>query len=318
MTISPNTIPDDEKRMTICRQLSVVIPAFNRATMLGNTLQSLINQYVLPQSIILVDNASTDETPLIMRQFAESYGHLTNIVVLHEPTPGACSARNRGLSAVETPWVMFFDSDDIMLPGHIRRVASMIADNKSDIVGWDIELYSDRSLGIRRFYTRNALFHNIMHGSMSTQRYAARTELFRRAGAWDVDVPAWNDVVMGTRLLLANPTLAAAKGSPTIRVNVHNQSITGTSFAVNPDKYLPALNTLRKILPPEIRHWACLKESHLAGLVTRAGDGKKGQKILQHALSNETKLLRRILWRLVYAYTAAGGRGAARLVKPLI
>ena len=78
--------------------ISVVIPVWNRAGMVGRTLESLAAQTVWPDRVVLVDNDSTDDTARVLRQWAMGR---KDVEVVCERVPGAAAARNCGLAAVD-------------------------------------------------------------------------------------------------------------------------------------------------------------------------------------------------------------------------
>ena len=109
--------------MSGAHMLTIVIPVHNRRNLVEHTLGSLRQQTAPRFATVLVDNASTDGSIEVLRKWqAENNSPERPVTVLSESTPGASAARNRGLDAVESPWVLFFDSDDLMHPGHIERV----------------------------------------------------------------------------------------------------------------------------------------------------------------------------------------------------
>ncbi len=165
--------------------LTVVIPVFNREDIVGATLESLERQG-LKCPVVLVDNNSTDGTSKVLEHWARKQNKAGwDITVVKETTAGAAAARNRGLQEADTPWVMFFDSDDLMLDGHLKRVHEAIVrypDN--DIIGWDVAVRRlDGSSATRNFADKDIMFRNIFNAIFSTQRYAVRTDFFRKAGA---------------------------------------------------------------------------------------------------------------------------------------
>jgi glycosyltransferase involved in cell wall biosynthesis len=90
--------------------LSVLIPTFNRASILRETLEAmcLVRTGNLSVSFVVVDNASTDDTPAVLRDFAQRLP----LSVLHEPTPGKCNALNRGLRQAALGEIVVFTDDD--------------------------------------------------------------------------------------------------------------------------------------------------------------------------------------------------------------
>lgn len=85
--------------------LSVVVPVLDMADTIGACLDSLTSQR-LPAGeceVLVVDNGSTDGTPDVVRRYP--------VILLHEPKPGACNARNAGIAAARGEFVAFTDAD---------------------------------------------------------------------------------------------------------------------------------------------------------------------------------------------------------------
>lgn len=305
-------------------ELAVVIPVYNRAELVKRTLQSVLDQSVLPGRLVLVDNHSTDSSLSVLRQWAEANNGLggMQVIVTEEPTPGAAAARNAGLALVEEPWVMHFDSDDTMLPSHISRAVEAIRNRpQAQIVGWDVvEIHADGRRRVLPFYSSDCLFHCVMHGMMASLRYAARTSLVRTAGGWNPQMLTWDDVELGLRMLTAMPAageVAKVEGEPTVCVYVQTESITGTSFSQRADHIERALEAMTRTLAPEQRWLTRLRSAILCGHYRREGAHSRAQALMKRTLAAEPSLRGRLLLKFAAAYTAAGGRGAARLVRPL-
>ncbi|MDE6528594.1 MAG: glycosyltransferase family 2 protein, partial [Muribaculaceae bacterium] len=97
--------------------ITIVVPVYNRAGIVERTLESIRQQSHRPLSVVLVDNNSTDNTPHVLRKWkSEVEAPDMQVTIVDEPVAGAPAARNRGLGLTTTPYVMFFDSDDIMTP----------------------------------------------------------------------------------------------------------------------------------------------------------------------------------------------------------
>jgi glycosyltransferase involved in cell wall biosynthesis len=88
-------------------RLSVVIPAYNRAALIGETLRSLLAQTVAADEIIVVDDGSTDDTAAAAAAFGPP------VRVVRQTNRGPAAARNRGFSESRGQFIHFFDSDDL-------------------------------------------------------------------------------------------------------------------------------------------------------------------------------------------------------------
>ena len=100
-------------RTDSARDVSVVIPLHNRASLIGYTLASLEPEYHpgVRLRVIVVDDGSTDASAEVVRRVCPS-AH-----VERRPRQGAGAARNAGLQRVDTDTVLFLDSDDLVEPG---------------------------------------------------------------------------------------------------------------------------------------------------------------------------------------------------------
>ena len=99
--------------------ISIIIPTYNRALLIENTLQSVQNQTYLNWECIVVDDFSTDNTNEIVQQFTlkdSRFKFITN-----QRKKGAQFARNTGILNAEGDWIAFNDSDDEWMPNKLER-----------------------------------------------------------------------------------------------------------------------------------------------------------------------------------------------------
>lgn len=316
--------------------LSIVIPVYNRAHTLPRTLASIDSQTVAPGRVIIVDNGSTDTSLDIARNWAAGKDHVT---VLTEAKSGACAARNRGLREVDTEWTMFFDSDDVMLPAHVADFTNAIERHpEASVIGRDIYVrFLDGSS--RRLYFvagRNALFHHLFRGSLSTQRYVARTDLFRRVGGWDESLAGWDDLELGVRLLLeaGDGSVVKLHGEPSVTAYQQEQSISGLRFSDHPERWECSLEVIRShfsAMPDDdsrkrrLLAWLDARAMVLAAQYAREACGEVGicrDRSLQlasdmcDAVLSRTRHPRRM--RIVYRYNLRFGRLTWVLVRMML
>lgn len=285
-------------------RLTVVIPVYNRETELKRCLDSIAAQTVLPAQVIVVDDGSTDNSLVVART------HTLNPVVLQGTHRGAAAARNLGLEKVGTEWTMFFDSDDVMLPEHIEKVSGALSDTV-DLIGWDITLRRlDGSKRTLPFEANDIAWHNIMHGTLATQRYLARTKLFRQAGGWDEALGVWQDIELGARLLELNPRIAKTPGNRVVQIQSAD-SITGTEWSRNTDRYAATFAALERTVGRRHPDWLRLKKAILAADVARE-DAGAGKALLADTDASDWVV------RAAYLYRRAGLRGVARVLRPFM
>lgn len=99
--------------------VSVVIPTYNRASLLPRAIESVIAQTVVDWELVLVDDGSTDGTPELVESFASRLGD--RWVYLRQQNRGASGARNRGIDAARGEFVAFLDSDDEFAPQKLEK-----------------------------------------------------------------------------------------------------------------------------------------------------------------------------------------------------
>lgn len=301
-------------------ELTIVIPVYNRESIVGRTLDSIASQTLRPLSVVLVDNGSTDATLDLLRRWQrDNNSEDFNIRVIEETRKGAAAAREAGLKLVETPLTMFFDSDDLMSPDHCERVVEGFRQMpEADIIGWDCRgVMLDGSERRLEFSARDCVWGSLMYGVMSTQRYAARTELFRKAGGWNPLCLGWDDIELGLRMLSLSPMVRKLDGESRVVVCATEDSITGRSFTAKSALWENALVLMEHDRSRRIRRYVNLRRAILAGDYRHEGNPQEGERLMKIVAGKERCPFYRGLNRLAYLYRGKGGRGIARLMRPL-
>ena len=125
--------------------LSVIVPVYNGEATIGPCLDSILQQETsCTVQLIVVDSDSTDGTAAVL----ERYRALPGVLLCNCSAPrSAAAARNEGLRHAVGRWLMFVDSDDLLLPGAIRTLLEAAQRLDADVVqgGWQY-LYPGGSL----------------------------------------------------------------------------------------------------------------------------------------------------------------------------
>lgn len=302
--------------------ISIVIPVYNRATLVNRTLNSIAAQTLRPLNIILVDNNSTDNTFAVLTRWKEeNETDSFKISVLQERQPGAACARNCGLKAVTTPYVMFFDSDDTMSVGHTQNIHHAIAENPdADIIGWDITMHNiDGSTAKKKCHIKKPLFNHIFHCSLSTVRYIVKTDFIIKVGSWNSTVKGWDDYELGVRLLLSKPIFKHINVCDNVHVLCQQESITGTDFASSPEKWEYALDCCTKSIESYAQKnailWIEVRRCILAGMYAKEGDKINSQRLLGEVLDRTASTYHHQFFKFITRFISAGGRGVAILTR---
>ena len=107
-------------------KISVVVPAYNAAKTVVQTLDALLAQTSPPDEIVVVDDGSKDHT----RDVLEAYRGRVHLVF--QPNGGVSAARNRGVAETRGEWVAFCDADDLWHPEKLRIMRAVLQ-SRSDM-----------------------------------------------------------------------------------------------------------------------------------------------------------------------------------------
>ena len=307
--------------------ISIVIPYYNRAGFLTKTLQSIVASDYRPLELLLVNNASTDDSENVARNFFQGRP-ADNIIVRHlsEQRPGAAAARNCGLREATGEMVYFFDSDDELSPDFFSWAVSVMKKTKADIVGAPTRMvWPDGREKVRAYTRRPTLAAQILTGQLATQSLFYRTAWLRRQGGWNAALHFWDDWELGIRVLLSRPNLVWDAGRVFHRLLQHDDSLTGPSLSASYAPLQTTLNSVESLLRSEaslsshdrqraLRALAC-REAIVAGTLHAEGHDEGARSCLQRAYSVLPEKSYRWFLRLIYTYTRHGGRAAWRIAR---
>ncbi len=113
------------------KSVGVIIPAFNVASCIRIAIDSALSQTLAPREIIVVDDASTDETPSIVADLAAR--HQSVRLVRLPANRGAAAARNAGLDNCSSDWIAILDADDRYLPGRLEYLVTAAEEARLDM-----------------------------------------------------------------------------------------------------------------------------------------------------------------------------------------
>src|SRR5690554_4749576 len=100
--------------------VSIIIPTFNRAHLIGETLDSVLAQTYKNWECIVVDDGSTDGTDQLMGDYLAKDGRFKYHKRPDSKPKGANACRNIGLDKALGEYIVFFDSDDLMTTDHVE------------------------------------------------------------------------------------------------------------------------------------------------------------------------------------------------------
>ena len=114
-------------------RLTIIIPVYNAEEYLDRCLESVVSQTFSSFEVVLVDDGSTDSSPLICDRYSATDPRFRTI---HKANGGVSSARNAGINMAKGEYLMFVDSDDALLPDALERMFEEVVDEDIVIGGY--------------------------------------------------------------------------------------------------------------------------------------------------------------------------------------
>jgi len=109
--------------------ISVIVPVYNVAAYLPQSLESILSQDYEALEVILIDDGSTDDSGAICDAFA---ARDPRVRVIHRKNGGAAAAKNTGLAIATGEYLSFVDSDDYLEPGAYRHMLEALREAEAD------------------------------------------------------------------------------------------------------------------------------------------------------------------------------------------
>jgi glycosyltransferase involved in cell wall biosynthesis len=195
--------------------VSVIIPTFNRANVISETIDSVLAQTYRDIEIIIVDDGSTDDTAKKLSIYGD------RIRIVYQQNAGTSAARNRGIEVSNAKLIAFQDSDDLWKPTKLERQVSLLSRLDSSVpcclcnaimqnlYGDGRELLSFDISGISSQY-QEGLWLNVTEVLASrsvlfNQTVAVRREALEKVGGFDADLRTAEDYDLSLRLSLEGP-----------------------------------------------------------------------------------------------------------------
>ena len=174
--------------------ISIIIPTYNRADIIGNTLDSICNQTYTNWECIIVDDGSSDSTT----EFIEPYLKDERVsFISNTRKKGAPGARNTGLLNANGEFIYFFDSDNIMKPNTLELLLGGIIDSRAGVCTCFAEVLNDKDEQINSFTWKS-------NGDISTKILSGETyvdynisiirkSILDKYGLTDEECPAYQE-----------------------------------------------------------------------------------------------------------------------------
>ncbi len=185
--------------MTRLPKVSVIVPTYNRASWLGETLRSVVNQSFKDFELIVVDDGSIDNTSQVMQSFPSAQ------YFAMEKNCGVSKARNLGLDYAKGEFICFLDSDDLWDERKLEVQLHWMKNNIDSQVCYTNEIWIRNGVRVNpmnkhRKYTGDIFRHCLALCIVSPSSVMLRKGLFDEVGNFDESLPACEDYDLWLRV----------------------------------------------------------------------------------------------------------------------
>lgn len=205
--------------------VSVVIPAYNRAALIGESLDSVYAQTYEPVEVIVVDDGSSDDLASALSPYLDRGLRL----IRHEVNKGAPAARNTGIAQAKGEFIAFLDSDDLWEPSKTaRQVNALLASGaETALVYSGIKKVDQdgRFLGYKNPVKKGSIYLDLLANNWigSTSTALVRASALARVGGFDTTLRSRQDLDLWLRI--AKEYLIEFVDDPLVVYRVHTDRI---------------------------------------------------------------------------------------------
>ena len=257
-------------------KISVIIPTYNRASMVVEAVESVLAQEMAEFDLIVVDDGSTDETEDKLRTYN------SRLRYYRQENSGVSAARNRGIELSRAPLVSFLDSDDLWLPAKLQIQHRFMLNHPEVSICQTEEIWwrNGRQVNPKKHHRKPSgdIFQRSLDLCLvSPSAVMIRRELFEQVGFFDLDLPVaedydfWLRVAVNYRVPLLRDPLVIKRGGHSDQLSSRSgidryrikalEKLLGSGL-LSPQKYQWTWNALQHKC--QIYGQGCLKRGRVA------------------------------------------------------
>ena len=208
--------------------VSIIIPTFNRAHIIGETLDTILDQTYPHWECIVVDDGSTDTTAQVLEAYMGKDARFTFLQRPKEKKKGPNSCRNFGFEKSKGTFVHFMDSDDLYSREALQTYLEHFTDNLDAVIApvEQVHLKTGEFIGKSKCYSKD-LIAAYIKGSITFYVCGAvwrRDFLTANPVLFDETITNMDDWDFNLRMLYRNPNLFFLEG-PLIQYRIHENSL---------------------------------------------------------------------------------------------
>ncbi len=311
--------------------VSVIVPAYNRARLIVETLNSVLAQTCRPIELVVVDDGSTDGTGQVVeawRRERAADGGL-RVRCLRQPKLGAPAARNHGLIESRGEYIQLLDSDDLL---HPQKLATQVD-----------QLAGDRALSLA--YCETAVFReepdwlaepcagrpakDLVEASLGAVAWTVESPVYRRGtcldnGPWAEQLRRWDDWEYNMRLVARGPrvrhtpaVLSLVREHGAARISTLDFTVDGLAGMLKAARGVERILTVTGRLTEKTRRGLASRYFCIVWGACAQGFGEIARQAAErglHLRAGAVKWSEFETFRLISALPPAEGAGVCRLL----
>lgn len=217
-------------------KISVIIPNYNREALIGETVENMLHQSLLPHEIIVVDDGSTDHSINILKSFKN------HITLIQQQNQGPGAARNAGLKIASGDFVQLMDSDDLISLNKLETQADALIRHNADIAysPWVKVFFKQKQIQLEDVVLQQREVPQKYHPlsiflkdwSVVLQQCLVRRDLIKKVGFYRTDMWTCDDSDFFMRMLLLRPKLIFSPKSLTLYRLDDYGKVTGSGASI--------------------------------------------------------------------------------------
>jgi O-antigen biosynthesis protein len=304
------------------QRVSIVIPTYNGARWLTESVRSALAQDYPRLEILVVDDGSTDATTEIVNRFDDP-----RLRYIRKEHTGQTNTRNYGILHSEGDFIVWLDSDDVLLPGTVEKELAVFETfTQADVVYGDVVSIDAHGRGTGRlwkpkdYWGLDMIPHLIWGNQLPHPGTMVRREIFQQHGLYDERFVRAQDYELWSRV--ADKVRFKHAGCQTCKRRIHDSNVSGdisrrdlrgvdTTYEMEVVRRLVERFPLQRLFPDLFRNGEhlgrCRAYLALASISQRWKDRARAKEYFRRALwcsdsidKSRRSLFRRDLARFVY------------------
>ena len=212
-------------------KISVVIPTYNHAQWLPESIESALNQTLAPHEIIVVDDGSKDNT----KEVVARYPHPVKYV--YQENSGLSAARNKGIEVASGDWIALLDADDVWVNTKLEKQVAALRDEEFCYCA-ATRFFADGHIEEPEcFFGEDAIRILRHHNFIDPSSVMARRDTFLKVGGFNRSMPAGEDWEMWLKLA----SVCKFSGVPE---RLLRYRVLGDSMSKNPEIHLRSMDAI--------------------------------------------------------------------------